>query len=104
MLYQEFNPLHLNIFLCSNEDVFLFKTLTERPGDLEDCIALSRKGLDWNRILSELKHQMDKQSYENKMKGEELNKLKADMEDLKGNLMKELKDKLKKEILSESRK
>ncbi|MBS3089637.1 site-specific integrase [Candidatus Pacearchaeota archaeon] len=57
-----------------------------------------------NTEISELKHQMDKQSYENKMKGEELNKLKADMEDLKGNLMKELKDKLKKEILSESRK
>lgn len=49
----------LHVFLCSNEDVFLFKTLTERLGDLEDCIALSRKGLDWTGILNELKHQIN---------------------------------------------
>ncbi|MEK6886209.1 MAG: DUF6036 family nucleotidyltransferase [Nanoarchaeota archaeon] len=49
---------NITIFLCSNEDVFLFKTLTERDGDLEDCIALSKKGLDWDAILNELKHQI----------------------------------------------
>jgi len=49
----------LKVFLCSNEDVFLFKTLTEREGDLEDCIAISRRGLNWNEILTELKLQID---------------------------------------------
>ncbi len=48
----------LGFHLCSNEDIFLFKTMTEREGDLEDCIALSRLGLDWEVILGELKHQI----------------------------------------------
>ncbi|MEK6867857.1 MAG: DUF6036 family nucleotidyltransferase [Nanoarchaeota archaeon] len=49
---------HLTIFLCSHEDVFLFKTFTEREGDLTDCIALAQRGLDWNVILEELKNQI----------------------------------------------
>ena len=48
----------LIISLCSNEDVFLFKTLTEREGDIEDCIALAQRGIDWNAILDELKNQI----------------------------------------------
>lgn len=45
-----------NIFVykCSNEDIFLFKCMTERSGDLEDCIELIKKGLDWNAIKKEL--------------------------------------------------
>ena len=48
----------LKISLCSNEDIFLFKTMTEREGDLEDCIALVQKGIEWNVILTELKSQI----------------------------------------------
>jgi hypothetical protein len=48
----------LTVSLCSVEDVFLFKTMTEREGDIEDCIALARKGVDWNAILNELKKQI----------------------------------------------
>ncbi len=43
---------------CSNEDIFLFKSMTERPGDLEDCIELIKKGLDWTIIANELINQI----------------------------------------------
>jgi hypothetical protein len=49
----------MSVFLCSNEDLFLFKTLTEREGDLEDCISLAKKGLQWENILNELKVQIN---------------------------------------------
>ena len=36
----------LAVYLCSNEDVFLFKTMTERSGDIEDCISLAKRGIN----------------------------------------------------------
>ncbi|MBI2151208.1 hypothetical protein HYU21_00590 [Candidatus Woesearchaeota archaeon] len=45
--------------LCSPEDIFLFKCMTEREGDLDDCLALAKLGLDWSIILTELKNQMN---------------------------------------------
>ena len=39
---------------CSNEDIFLFKTMTQRPGDLDDCIELAKRGLHWEVIKKEL--------------------------------------------------
>jgi len=48
----------LTVSLCSSEDVFLFKTFTEREGDISDCIALAKQGLDWKIILEELKGQI----------------------------------------------
>lgn len=48
----------LEISLCSNEDILLFKTITEREGDLDDCISLARTGLHWNVILEELQNQI----------------------------------------------
>lgn len=47
----------LKFCLCSNEDLFVFKTITEREGDLQDCIALSGRGLNWQVILDELREQ-----------------------------------------------
>lgn len=47
---------HLKLSFCSNEDVFLFKTMTEREGDLADCLSLARRNLEWNVILAELKN------------------------------------------------
>ena len=50
---------NLHVFLCSNEDIFLFKTMTERDGDLLDCISIATtQSPDWNSILDELKHQI----------------------------------------------
>lgn len=53
-----FELKNLKVFFCSNEDVFLFKTMTQREGDLEDCISLAQRGLDWKVILTELKNQI----------------------------------------------
>lgn len=43
----------LKIFLASNEDIFLFKAMTPRKGDIEDCTRLIREGLDYNTIYGE---------------------------------------------------
>src|SRR3989338_465606 len=48
----------LRFYLCSNEDIFLFKTMTQRPGDLDDCIALAARGISWDAILDELQSQI----------------------------------------------
>lgn len=49
---------HLNVFLCSNEDIFIFKSMTERKGDLEDCITLAKRGINWDIILKEIQSQI----------------------------------------------
>lgn len=49
---------HITVHLCANEDIFLFKTMTERDGDLTDCMAIAKKELNWNAILEELQHQI----------------------------------------------
>ncbi|MBN2368020.1 hypothetical protein JXC34_03300 [Candidatus Woesearchaeota archaeon] len=59
---QVINLDKVKVFLCSNEDIFLFKTITERPGDILDCINLaSTTEFDWNIVLQELKDQTSKQ-------------------------------------------
>ena len=52
------NLNNIKMHLCSNEDFFLFKTMTERDGDLEYCQNLMTPGLKWKVILEELKHQI----------------------------------------------
>jgi len=49
---------HSSVALCANEDIFLFKTMTEREGDITDCISLGTTELDWNAMLEELKGQI----------------------------------------------
>lgn len=52
---------HLMVFICSNEDIFLFKTMTEREGDLTDCISIAAtQNLDWEIILEELQSQINR--------------------------------------------
>ena len=53
------NLKNISINKCSNEDIFLFKSMTERPGDLEDCIELIKKGLNWNEIKDEMINQIN---------------------------------------------
>ncbi len=48
----------VEIFFCSNEDIFLFKTMTEREGDLADCENIVRAAVDWKIIVEELKRQI----------------------------------------------
>jgi hypothetical protein len=49
---------HLNLYACSNEDILIFKSITERPGDIDDCLELVKKGLNWNVILEEIQNQV----------------------------------------------
>jgi hypothetical protein len=50
----------LEVRLVSPEDIFLFKSVTERAGDLDDMALLSERGLDWNVILDECTRQSGK--------------------------------------------
>lgn len=49
---------NLDVFLCSNEDIFIFKSMTEREGDLGDCITLAKRGINWDIILKEIQSQI----------------------------------------------
>lgn len=44
---------NLKVMLVSNEDLFLLKSMTDRPQDVDDCLALLETGLDWSVILQE---------------------------------------------------
>jgi len=46
--------------VCSNEDIFLFKTMTEREVYVKDCIAIAQmQALNWEIILKELECQIE---------------------------------------------
>ena len=47
----------LDIFLMEDEDLFLSKSVTERPRDLDDMYELYKKGLDETIIMEEMKVQ-----------------------------------------------
>ena len=48
----------VKLFICSLSDIFLFKSMTERIGDLEDCFNMAAEyELDWDAILEEAKRQ-----------------------------------------------
>lgn len=50
-LHSRYGKLDIN--LISPEDIFLFKSVTEREGDLDDMARLAERGLDWKAILEE---------------------------------------------------
>ncbi|MFB6283596.1 MAG: helix-turn-helix domain-containing protein [Halobacteria archaeon] len=53
---QEFGNLHVH--LLSMTDMFLFKSVTSREGDLEDAALIARQGnIDWKRVLREVEKQ-----------------------------------------------
>lgn len=54
------NLNHIEVYLCSNEDVFLFKTMTDRDGDLTDCESIVSAAVEWDTIIDELKSQINK--------------------------------------------
>ena len=47
----------LTVHICSNEDILLFKSMTEREGDIDDCIEIAKTTPDWTIIIDELKAQ-----------------------------------------------
>lgn len=55
-----FSGKNLNVFVCSNEDILLFKAIARREADIEDCIALAKQSPDWNIIIKEINHQIKK--------------------------------------------
>ena len=47
----------LIVALASNEDIFLFKSMTSRPEDIKDCELLIETGLEWNIVFDEILEQ-----------------------------------------------
>lgn len=56
--YAKFSSLIVR--LTSNEDVFLFKSITDREKDVDDCYSLIIESLDWQVIKQELLNQEKK--------------------------------------------
>ena len=50
---------NLTVSLCSTTDTFMFKTFTEREGDLADCISLVQSGIEWESMIDEINKQID---------------------------------------------
>ena len=55
-LFKEYSKL--TVYFCALEDIFLFKTITERPTDEDDCSAIAQREIDWDAILKEIKNQI----------------------------------------------
>ena len=51
-LYQSYGKL--DVSLVSNEDIFLFKSMSSRSGDIEDCDRLIQEELDYGIIYDEI--------------------------------------------------
>lgn len=47
----------LRIHACSAEDIFVFKSITEREADLDDLDLLATRGVDWKTIQAEMEWQ-----------------------------------------------
>jgi len=50
----------LEVYLCSNEDILVFKSITNREGDKEDCFTLTEQVIDWGLVLKEIEYQIKK--------------------------------------------
>jgi len=53
-----FSGKNLAVLSCANEDIFVFKTITVREGDKDDCKELIKYGLDWKIIIQEIRLQV----------------------------------------------
>jgi hypothetical protein len=50
----------IEIYLCSAEDIFVFKSITTREGDKEDCLSLTEDAINWDIVLKEIEYQIKK--------------------------------------------
>jgi hypothetical protein len=48
---------HISLNICSREDIFLLKSVTERNRDLDDMVVLYRKGIDKDTLIGECQTQ-----------------------------------------------
>lgn len=54
------NYSKLSLYLISLEDIFLFKSMASRPGDIIDCDRLVRTGINYNIAYNEIINQSTK--------------------------------------------
>lgn len=47
----------LEVYLASNEDIFLFKIMTSRPGDIQDCDRILKEGMSFDTLYREMVEQ-----------------------------------------------
>jgi hypothetical protein len=58
-LIKEYN--NIKLFACSLEDILVFKSITDRDGDVDDCYSLvDNYAVNWNIVLEEIKYQVKK--------------------------------------------
>ena len=70
----------LRIYLIYLEDIFLFKSMASRPGDIIDCDRIFRRGINYDIVYSEILNQSKDKKwffwlYENIYKLEDYSKL-----------------------------
>lgn len=53
--YKEYG--NLAVYLVSNEDIFLFKSMSAREGDISDCDRIMKQGLNYNIVYDEIVEQ-----------------------------------------------
>ena len=74
---------NLAVYLVANEDIFLFKAMTSRKGDISDCDRIMREGLDYEIMYNEIVEQSKTGKkwffwfYENLCKVENFNGIRA---------------------------
>ena len=51
---------NIKLFVCSLEDILVFKSITDRDGDVDDCQSIARTNPDWNIVLEEIIYQTKK--------------------------------------------
>ena len=54
----------IEVYLCSTEDILVFKSITNREGDKEDCLTLTKEKINWNTVLEEINYQIKKSGQE----------------------------------------
>src|SRR3989338_83675 len=74
----------LAVYLVSNEDIFLFKAMTSREGDIADCDRIMRERIDYDVIYNEIVEQSKEEGkrwffwvYENSCKLEDYNSIRS---------------------------
>ncbi|MEK6792541.1 MAG: DUF6036 family nucleotidyltransferase [Nanoarchaeota archaeon] len=70
----------LSIYLVSLEDIFLFKSMASRPGDIIDCDRIMRRGINYDILYGEMLNQSKDKKwffwlYENICKLEDYSKI-----------------------------
>ena len=51
---------NIKLFACSLEDILVFKSITDRDGDIDDCQSIARTNPDWDIVLEEIIYQTKK--------------------------------------------